>query len=241
MPGWQDFTSFSQQFLSADLLTSDLTGILNPSLTYLPVIEHGIAALSISLTAQVAGEITVKVTDASGIVPAWSQRQAATGFGDVLQFMVPYSFTTISALNIQITSSVNQVHNCPTFIIGYGAPPNGSQGNQLVRPDGRDYPSNSQFASNQVTNGSVVHIAAPGAGLHILLGSVNLLVSAGLEVYSVTIGGLTQNLFIAEFAAQYSPRVPESGLLLDANTAATLTASGAGSTIVAASTYDIVT
>lgn len=240
MPGWQDFTSLSQQFLSADLLLSDLSGILNPSLTYLPVIEHGIAALSISLTAQVAGEITVKVTDASGIVPTWSQRQAAAGFGSVLQFMVPYSYTTISALNIQVTSSVNQVHNCPTFIIGYGAPPNGSQGNQLVRPDGRDYPIGQNSAQANVGGATAsTLVAAPGAGLHLLLYSTGIQSATNFAAHIGTIGGTSTSFHGLGGPGGGSTFVTwPGGLLLDANTALTFATGAAADLSVI---YDVVT
>jgi hypothetical protein len=171
MPGWQDFTSFSQQYLSNDLLLDDLTGVLNLSLTYFPVIEHGISALSVSLTPQTAGVFTVTVSDASGIVPTWSQRQTSSGFGDVLQFSVPYAYTTISALKVVVTAPSNQVVNCPTFIIGYGTAIAGSQGIALVRPDGREYPMGSHSGQQGLggANGPATVVAAPGAGVSILL------------------------------------------------------------------------
>jgi hypothetical protein len=239
MPGWQDFTSLSQTFLSADLLLSDLSGILNTSLTYLPVIEHGIGGLSVSLTAQVAGEITVTVTDASGIVPTWVSRQVATGFGDVLQFVVPYSYTTISALNIKVVSSVNQVHNCPTFILGYGSAINSSAGSSLVRPDGRAYPTGQNIAANVTAAPSINLINAPGAGLHIMIKSLFYSSGNSGEVV-VTIGGVSTFLAGANGTSIPSATYPfESGLLLDANTAVTMVGA-AGSAVVASAVYDVV-
>lgn len=240
MPGWQDFTSLSQTFLSADLLLSDLSGILNTSLTYLPVIEHGIGALSISLTAQVAGEITVTVTDASGIVPTWVERQAATGFGDVLQFTSPYAYTTISALNIKVVSSVNQVHNCPTFIIGYGASINSAAGSTLLRADGRAYPIGENFATGQAGNSTVTAIAAPGAGLRILLKWAYVYVNGGLGGITWTVGGVTQNPIVATSTVIAPGTLPPDGILLDANTGVTVFAAAAGVTTIGSFVYDIV-
>lgn len=239
MPGWQDFTSLSQTFLSADLLLSDLSGILNTSLTYLPVIEHGIGALSISLTAQVAGEITVTVTDASGIVPTWTQRQVATGFGDVLQFVVPYAYTTISALNVKVQSSVNQVHNCPTFIIGYGASINSAAGSQLLRPDGRAYAIGQNATWNAANAAPTTVIAAPGAGLHILLASAAYAQSGANGSLNGTVNGVTAILAASPLASVYPVPLPAGGLLLDANTPLTIVGTAASGASVAV-TYDVV-
>lgn len=241
MPGWQDFTSLSQTFLSADLLLSDLSGILNTSLTYLPVIEHGIGGLSVSVTVQVAGVITVQVTDASGIVPTWTGRQTATAALQTLQFVVPYSYTTISALNVKVTSSVNQVHNSPTFIIGYGASINSAAGSQLLRADGRPYPIGANSA--QVQTGAVVGtvIPAPGAGLHLMLLSMEVdeVVPGGQSVLGATVGGTAVNIHGGTTSGVVFHGWP-SGLLLDANTPITVDVVGASTFCRAVIFYDVV-
>jgi hypothetical protein len=240
MPGWQDFTSFSQQFLSSDLLLSDLTGILNTSLTYLPVIEHGITALSVSVEVHLAATITVTVTDATGIVPAWSQQQVAGAALQTLQFVSPYSYTTASALKVIVTSSVNQVANSPTFIIGYGAPLSGQQGVQLVRPDGREYPVGQHATFNAANAVSVTVIPAPGAGIHILLASATYGQTSTAGSLNATINGAASVLAASAVAATYPVGLPAGGLLLDANTPLTIIGT-AGSGASVAVIYDLVT
>jgi hypothetical protein len=240
MPGWQDFTSLSQQYLAEDLLISDLSLILNPSQVYIPVLEHAYGALSVSLTAQVAATITVKIVDATGIVPTWTQRQVATGFGDVLQFSPPYSYPTASALAITVTSSVNQVSNCPTFIFGFGTPINGGGGVGNVRPDGRAYPIGQNVNSGLILNatGPATIAAAPGAGLHILVRSLNVGVAASgaqADIFG-TIGGATSTLLSGGTGTAISY---ESGLLMDANTALTVQ-SGAVTTVRGNAIWDVV-
>ncbi len=241
MAGWQDFTQLVQSFLAADLLTSDLSGVLNLSLNYLPTIEHNVGSLSIALETQVAGTITVQVVDATGIVPTWTQRKTSSAFGQVLSFTSPYAYTTASALSITITSSVNQVHNCPTFIWGYGEATPGQQGVKLLRPDGRDYPLGSQFASAAaLTAADVTVIAAPASPGRILLASLTGTSSANAGGFTATINGSSVSLFGFGVSGLLANIIPAGGLLLDPATPLNVHAA-AGVVVICNAMYDIVT
>lgn len=244
--GWQDFTQRSLSYLANDLLLSDLALILNPSQVYLPPMFNGYAALSVSLEVQVVGTITVTITDATGIVPTWSERQTATAALQTLQFVSPYSYTPASALNVTVTSSVNQVHNCPTFINGYGTQINGSNGPGLTRPDGRAYPIGNH--SNVVAAAGNI-VAAPTAPARVLIAAGSIVVqaaagAAGISFFQVTIGGTVVNInFVgcpASSAAGLPLQVPEGGILCDPATPVAFASLGAPTFTEGSIIYDLV-
>lgn len=238
--GWQDFTQRSLSYLANDLLLSDLALILNPSQVYLPPMFNGYAALAVSLEVQVVGTITVTITDATGIVPTWSERQTATAALQTLQFVSPYSYTPASALNVTVTSSVNQVHNCPTFINGYGTQINGSNGPGLTRPDGRAYPTGGTLIAAATGVGTAATlIPAPPAGVRIMLASLSLSTSGGNGSITATIGGAANDLFVLFSSTNGNAPVPASGWLLDPATPLLIAANG-GALQIGVATYDLV-
>lgn len=242
--GWQDFTQRVLPFMGADLLLSDLSHKLAPSQVYIPTLENGYGALVIATsTPSAACVVTCQVVDATGIVPPWSQRQQ-TDTIDPVMFTPPYSYTTASALRITLTASVNQVISSVTFIWGVSSVAPSQQGSQLIRADGRAYPIGSLGATSfLLAAGSTPLIAAPGAGLHILLDTMSFSYAgasgAGLGgSIGITVGGVV--LPIVDTSAQgFVQSAIPGGILCDANTAVNLNQSGAGVT-TAAVTYDVV-
>jgi hypothetical protein len=113
----------------------------------------------------------------------------------------------------------------------------------LVRADGRAYPTGDhsvQALLNAATTQTL--IAAPGAGLRILLFSVSLSAgsAANTPTLQATINGASQALLwvIGAFSAVLSQGWP-SGLLCDVNTAVSVVAL-ANSTAGGTAVYDIV-
>lgn len=118
--------------------------------------------------------------------------------------------------------------------------------NSPIRWDGRPYPIGQNMAVQTAVAETETLIAAPGAGLYILLQYWNV------TIYSATVGGsfgqinATINGAAGPIATASGDggapafAFPPGGLLCDMNTAVTLTASGAAATFVAEATYDIV-
>ena len=119
----------------------------------------------------------------------------------------------------------------------------------ILRPDGRLPPSGLAVASNAVLAVGTVNVIAPvGAGLSVLLHSMNALISptAGGNAFTEaqgTIGGVAIDLLElmagpsnGSVAAIHWP----NGLLLDPNTALIMTLSGVAATTRVTAIYDVV-
>lgn len=240
--GWQDFTQRVLPFMGADLLLSDLASKLAPNQVYIPTLENGYGGLVIATNLPSnAGFVTCQVVDATGIVPTWTQRQKVTTL-DVAMFVPPYSYTTASALRITLTASVNQTINSTTFIWGTSSLAPSMQGSKLVRSDGRDYPVGASSATlGTASGGGGTVIAAPGAGLHILLMTLTAGGNAGGPQVDATVGGAVVHLvrFTGSGSATIPLPIPPQGVLLDANTS--LTVPGiVGSVQTVDALYDVV-
>lgn len=127
-------------------------------------------------------------------------------------------------------------------------------GTKLLRKDGRQYPEGDFSALINVASGSGTFIAAPGAGLSVMLASLTVAAALAASAQSVvlsltaTINGVAQIIAAAwggpSAGSVMSNNIPPQGLLLDVNTAVTYSVGGtilAGDGMIATAFYDIVT
>jgi hypothetical protein len=243
--GWPDFTQVGLQYLQLDELVQDNTTVLAPSHSFDCNQRHSYAGLLVSVSPGTPCNVTVLAFDSSGAGPNWTQRKAAAGSGATVTFFTPYPVQGINSATVQITCSVNQAGGSNVQIYGVSLPLPAAQGQRILRADGRDYPLGTIAANSfTVAAGTTPLIAAPGAGLRILLGSISLNYNGAGGAGNggaiiATVNGASPSLITTSISGIVPNPIPPGGVLCDANTAVTLSQSGAG-VVAGTAIYDIV-
>lgn len=180
-----------------------------------------------------------------------------TSFG--ITFSVTVTNVSITVLGVSSPLIVEVINppNTPLQVTGTFTP-SGTQNvlvtntgsaqavpNALYRSDGRTYPlgSNGAEGSLAAANGPNTVVAAPGAGLHLMVVSVNIFNAAAPALSNAkvqgTINGTTRTLLGIGSALEVVSQEWVKGILLDANTAITILGS-ATPTVVCEVLYDVV-
>lgn len=243
--GWPDFTDAGLQYVQLDQLVNDNTTLLAPSHSFNTNQRRSYAGLMVSVSPGLACNVTVLVFDGSLASQNWTQRKAAAGGGATVTFFSPIPLQGINTATVQITCSVNQVAGSGVEIYGVSMPLPAATGGKLLRGDYRDYPLGSLAASTfLLAAGTSNLIAAPGAGLRILLASISMNYNgpggAGNSGnITGTVNGVATPLINTSISGNAPNPIPPQGLLCDANTAVTLNQGGTGVTVGQA-IYDVV-
>jgi hypothetical protein len=199
------------------------------------IAQSSYPGIGVSIDAGIGVPVAVYIEDSNGNVSGVQTAQVGPT-GECVPLIFPMAIAFNTAFYVY-ARTISGSGSAEVEVWGYsGALPTQTP----LRGDGRLYPLGTHLVTGAANNNTTTLVAAPGAGLSLLIYSAEV-ISLGVTegIMNVTIRGVTTGLVYTPNVASSSSSVWPQGILCDTNTAITLTSSAAV-VVVGSVTVDVV-